>query len=141
MIYGETGMHKLANAFKQRMVSFQFKLANSRKHTLSQYMLMKGFHDDVTNNYCSIQISFIENVLSSNGLSNICLHEGDGFSPEYVKISSLKWLAKFINTFESIDINMYAVFSEVPEADTLPHTTSKGRIISGPSTYLQYICC
>ena len=97
--------------------------------------------------HLTMHISFIENVLSSNGLSNICLHEGDGFSLEYVKknMSSLKWLAKFacsiIYTFESIDVNIYAVFSEVPQANTLPHTTSKGRIISGPSKHLQYICC
>jgi hypothetical protein len=49
------------------------------------YKLMKGFHDDVTNDYNSKWISLIENVLSSNGLHNIWFHKGDGFSFEYVK--------------------------------------------------------
>ena len=60
-------------------------------------------------------------------------------------LSSLKRLAKFvkiiIDTFQNIvDVNIGAAFTEVLEAETLPHSNSRGRTILRPPRFSQYLC-
>ena len=85
MVYGELGSYPLHLSIQVRMLSFWHKIVTSVPNKMSTLMYKLLYHRFCNNDYTSIWLSTIKNILDNVGLSHIWLNQGSTVSTCWLK--------------------------------------------------------